>query len=471
MHRLLRLMLRSVSVIPLLLAEASAQTTPLVIANYTQDEAAYGNTIADYQKDIQDAQSMGIDGFELDMMGWGSEVSYFDYQTAVANIFTAAHNLDTNFRLYFMIDCQRYGTICQTAAGAMMAQYASHPNYLHYQGRPVMSSFEASYNSNAGSFDETFWHGVYTAVTGHGITPYYLPSTLNADIVIAPANLASQIIADTTWYENHLKADSNGIAVWGFDVPSVNAANQDALASVLRSNNKTLMATVVPFFSQLRFLFVSGAGAVQNMEQHGAEGLIGSWMDIINNLRPPLVRLQTWNDHTESYANLASTATLTANDVSNWQMPAAALWSHAAYAHLNQYFTRWYKTGTQPANWPDSMYVFYRNGAQALVPSSAPSGTSVNWEPDGVEPTLDDIYITTILRSPATVTVYSGRNTTTIHASSGVNSYRVPFTTGTQSFTVDRGGSALISITGANIVTSESQYYNVNPLAYYGHSP
>jgi glucan endo-1,3-alpha-glucosidase len=464
-------LLKSVSLVPLLLLLTTAASAPtrLVIGNYTPECASYGSTVPGYTRDIQDAQAAGVDGFEIDMMGWGSEAVWFDHAQAVANMFQAAHNLGTGFKFYFMIDCYRFGSTCQTVAGQMMKQYANDPNYLYYHGKPVLGAFQDNYNSTAGSADEIFWYGVVAAVKAQGIRPFFIPSFMDNTKIISPPNLETQTTNDSGWYQNSVKANSDGIAVWGEDVTPVLNANQDAFGSVMKANNKTLMASVVPFFSQLRFLPLTNQGGVDTMEMHGGEGTAEQWQDIILNLRPPMVRLQTWNDYTESYLSPVSTANLVANDTPIWEMPNDMLWSHAAFTELNKYFIQWYKTGVQPT-WPDTMYVFYRSAPMSATTTSPPTGTTVNWTPDGIEPTLDDLYITTILKAPATLTVTSGHATTVLYPSTGMTHFRVPFKSGTQKFTLDRGSAPFISITGDPIATTQTKYYNVNPRTYYAYS-
>jgi hypothetical protein len=42
---------------------------------------------------------------------------------------------------------------------------------------------------------------------------------------------------------------------------------------------------------------------------------------------------------------------------------------------------------------------------------------------------------------------------------------------GTQEFKIIRSGTTLIDIVGANVNSSETYYYNSNPVTYYGYSP
>src|SRR6202000_986560 len=122
--------------------------------------------------------------------------------------------------------------------------------------------------------------------------------------------------------------------------------------------------------------------------------------------------------------------------------------THAAYTDLHRYFIQWYKTSVQPT-WPDAMYVFYRNASTKMLASEAPAGTVIGWNTQGLNPTLDDLYITTILTAPAVLTVTSGPTTKRVSLGSGITHTRVPFAVGAQIFRLTRRGTTLIRITGA----------------------
>src|ERR1700761_4275925 len=91
-----------------ILSVTSAGAQRLVFAHYmlaNQDIAADTPSgeanIAAYQQEIQQAQSIGIDGFALNAGGWSKEPRYI---RRASEIFEAAYRLHTNFRLMFSAD-------------------------------------------------------------------------------------------------------------------------------------------------------------------------------------------------------------------------------------------------------------------------------------------------------------------------------------------------------------------------------
>jgi len=263
---------------------------------------------------------------------------------------------------------------------------------------------------------------------------------------------------------------------WGQLVPSLAIANNDAYAAVATNHHLPFGSAVESWHSPIRFL--SGAtpaptAEMVSLEFNGGEGLSAIWQDIIEHLKSPMVYLVTWNDYSESYISPASQAALTAAasgqeyNINRWQVEGPYLYSHAAYTELNKYFIQWYKTGRKPT-WPDAMYVFYRTAPISTIPARAASGTQIAWDTQG-NPTLDDLYITTILTSPATLTVSTGSMVVRLDVPAGLHHARVPFVVGPQAFMLGRGNASLIKITGADVVGAEDYYYNVNPTAYFGY--
>jgi glucan endo-1,3-alpha-glucosidase len=84
-----------------------------VFAHYLVTNQDYqGNTdptgqlkVQAYEKEIQQAQAAGIDGFALDVGSWLSEGVSSEYYIAYASqMFEAAYELNTGFKLFFSAD-------------------------------------------------------------------------------------------------------------------------------------------------------------------------------------------------------------------------------------------------------------------------------------------------------------------------------------------------------------------------------
>src|SRR5580693_5035345 len=125
---------------------ASASAQRLVFAHYmlaNQDTTADTPTgepnIAAYQREIQQAQSIGIDGFALNAGGWSKEPRYI---RRASEMFEAAYRLHSNFKLMFSADM-----CCSNDAADvmdMMRRFANNPRYsgvyFQYDGRFVLTT-------------------------------------------------------------------------------------------------------------------------------------------------------------------------------------------------------------------------------------------------------------------------------------------------------------------------------------------
>ncbi len=447
-----------------------------MFANYRPNFGAYGNTVAGYKQEIQQAQSYGIDGFELDMEGWSpsNTATWANFEAEAGYMFEAARELGTNFKLFFDLDCQGYGydAACEAAAGQMMTAYGNHPNYYYYAGRPVFSGWKQGLNTTTGSSDDTFWSAALSRITSAGFNPFFIP--MFSDWTIAANEPTTTYNNTEAWFTGGwLNSVAQGLMTWDGFIPSLYTQNNQAFDQVATNNSVLFATSVGSWFGQIRFLsegINDSNGYVESLEFNGGEGLSSLWQGVINNQKPPMVLLTTWNDYTESYIGPADQADLTANNLPAWQVTGDYLFSHAAFTELNKYFIQWYKTGVQPT-WPDAMYVFYRIAPMSVAASGAYPGTAISWNQQVYNPTLDDLYVTTILTSPATLTVTSGANVTTVSVGAEITHTRVPFAVGAQTFALSRSSAPLINITGANVMASLTYYYNVNPVSYYGYSP
>ena len=446
-------------------------TSNPVFAWYEPPFGIYGTTVAAYTHEIQQAQAAGIDGFALDMFCWipgdTCTTNGLDYRTLAANMFQAAQNLNTNFKLFFVEDCAEVGG-CAASGGGMLTAFGDHPNYYHIQGKPVISAFNESLNTASGSADNIFFTSWLNGITTAGFAPYFIPFfSLGSFVANDPTTTAANYAAG---YAPWVAGMVQGLAAFGGFIPTLYAQNNAGYQTVANNNSIGSIASVGSWFGILRLL--AAGQQSEFLEFNGGEGLASIWASIMAS-PPTIVMVESWNDYTESYMNppLASDFTNTsvpANDSWNITFDYLNTGSHGAYTELNKYYISWYKHGTPPS-WPDALYVFYRNGAQSIVPSVTTA--TMLWNPQG-NATLDDIYVTTICKTACTLEVNTGGNITDTPVAAGVVHTRIAFTSGaTQTFKIIRNAATLISLTGTTIVTAETNFYNVNPNTYNGYSP
>ncbi len=69
--------------------------------DYVSDDSGSESVIASYEREIRQAQAIGIDGFALNAGGWFREPRYI---RRASEMFEAAHRLNSDFKLMFSAD-------------------------------------------------------------------------------------------------------------------------------------------------------------------------------------------------------------------------------------------------------------------------------------------------------------------------------------------------------------------------------
>src|ERR1043166_6090162 len=215
----------------------------LVFAHYHMAHPVYSNDIAGYSRDIKDAQSLGIDGFVVNVPSW-TQVTYF--KDRVGKMFAAAKQLNSGFRLFLSADM-----CCGLPAADirdMVATYASHPNYFKYNNRPVLTTFVGQ---GAG---QDFWQNqVLGPLRASGQNVFFVPffATANGDFfdpAAATFNNPSyqQIAAD---YLGWWKDVVDGLSYFAVcRLPRDIKSSSEAYAALIQQFGKTYLAGTSPYF-------------------------------------------------------------------------------------------------------------------------------------------------------------------------------------------------------------------------------
>lgn len=122
-----------------------------------------------------------------------------------------------------------------------------------------------------------------------------------------------------------------------------------------------------------------------------------------------------------------------------------------------------YKAGASaPTVTADQMVYWYRPTPWDVTCTGDPLGP-----PDGRDFLADVVFVTTLLTSPANLTVQSGSNAaSTISMPAGIVTHNFTMGLGSQTFQVSRNGVPLMGGTGGLQITNTCTYYNYN--AYVG---
>ena len=406
----------------------------------------YGGSVAGYGRDIADAQSMGVDGFALNMGDW-DDLSANHYAVNTQNMFAAAvlnataqltaSNPLPPFVLFLSADKTN---IADAAIIAIMTQYASHPNYykkavVNGSGGTDLRPYLSTWGGEGGTYADvqTRWNtNVLNPLRANGINPFFVPKFF---IHWGAADVAGLLtgFADGAFVANTLGAippDAGKLDTL--------ADGQLQCANVKQAGLYTLGYISPQYYNVKPMLY----GAYY--EYHGGLGMRQEWLSIIGNANVDDVELFTWNDFDEA------TYCSPIDDVTKYwpytyiTTPGFYHQRAATVDALKRYIP-WFKTGVAPVITQDTLTYQYR-----LTP----------YIPDYA-------FITTWLTAPATVGFVSGdgiQQTASVPA--GWAHTPLPLVAGAQTFTLSRNGIVLSA--GAGAVVQHPPYAQDNSIYFEG---
>lgn len=385
----------------------------------------YGASVQGFERDIQDAQAAGIDGFALDIGAYDDPAQAY-YNANVAYMYSAAEALGTGFKLFFSIDLMTNTTAIVQA----ISTYANRANTFH-QGTNVVVS---TYLDNGIDWQ----NGVFAPLSQMGISVCFVPDF--------PSSLPTW---DTSYQDatNILETYSNmlsGLFWFGAgELPSQLASCNSNYTAAVHQAGKIFMASATPAYW--------GCNQPQNgrryFEFDGGEGTVTQWQSIIAS-QPDWVDITTWNDFGEStYVSPVGNPAL-----SEPQIATPIRYCHSGYLDLTKRYIAWYKTGVPPVINQDALYYFYRIHSTNLVAATDIPVTEFYGDVSNV------VYNTLFLTAPAQLQVVSGTNSATYSLGAGLQQVRTPFAPGVQSFTVNRNGYPVCTLQGPSILSAITNY-------------
>jgi hypothetical protein len=430
----------------ILLAAPCAPAQRLVFAHYMLTNQDYqGDSdptqelkIASYEREIREAQAIGIDGFALNAGGWLHQTYYIRY---AAQMFEAAIRLHSGFKLMFSADMCCGNGIADVED--MMRRFAGNPRYA-----PVYFKFRGAFVLTTFAGDKlgvAAWQQV-RADLATGANPSMqaeptvlptadgFPNNAPMQIFLVPAffwggELPSRSSIQQSFGEWRTTLD--GFLYWGIaGVPGSGGAldqlpSSHSYAAVLHDAGKLYIAPIC-----LQFW---GANANRYYEYGGAAGMRALWMDAISVTHPEWVEIITWNDFIEgTYISPIDDPNRYpgASFLDSTGVPIGTLGyfhSHKGATALLSFFIRWYKTGVEPVISHDAIYYFYRTQLKDADAGSPPVAHKFG-------PVADLVYITANLTAPAELRVTAGGQTRTLHLQAGSTDVQTPILAGDPPF-------------------------------------
>lgn len=429
-------------------AESPGSKRHQVFAHYMVCFAAQGEGVSDYQREIQEAQAAGIDGFALNCGAWHNEPHY---PRRVQAIYQAARELKTDFKLFFSVD---FAGLKQHPPGEfesyvldMVRTYGHHPNQLLVDGRTVVSTF----TGEQGIAWKQYILGPLKAA-GHDVflVPFFYPRPKVTEL------------PDEAAVRQHFQSWADvvdGMFFFGGagTAPQLAASNA-AYAQVLREAGKVCMCSFSPMY------WGSAQPDRRYYETCGGEGIELQWKSIIQH-QPDWVEIVTWNDFSESYICPVTTSGRSAAGRPTQSTPAylKSKSSHAGYLELSRYYMEWYKTGRHPPP-KEALFWFYRVHPKDAVAAQDRPVTALHGQ------VADVLYVTAMLTSPAELHVDSGGTNSVHPLGAGIQHVRIPFACGAQHFALSRGGAIILSRDGEPIA-DRIESYNFFPASGFAYVP
>jgi len=412
---------------------APAVSQHYVFAHYMVAFATYGETLDAYKREIQEAQTVGIDGFALNVGAWDNVQLY--YKTRVALMYNAAEQLGTGFKLFFSVDFENPTNIV-----SMVETYANRTNTFRYQGRVVLSSYGHNDVPSMGWPGMDWTNAIIGKLAQDGFPVFFVPYFFSDPVHELPYFAdAVQILAK---YAGIL----DGLFYWGAaGLPPQLAQSNSNYISAVHAAGKLSMASVAPHYWGFKQY---GIGR-RYYEFDGGEGIALQWSSIITN-QPDWVEINTWNDFNES------TYVSPVVDPGQYfsELVSPVRYCHSGYLALARRYIQWYKTGQQPSTDSDALYYSYRTHPKTAVAANT-NDPPVTWWYGNCQDTL---YSTLFLTAPAQLEIDSGATSTTNSLPAGMSQVRARFTPGPQKLTLWRGTNQVFTVLGPDILTNIQVY-------------
>lgn len=136
---------------------------------------------------------------------------------------------------------------------------------------------------------------------------------------------------------------------------------------------------------------------------------------------------------------------------------------HDGWRIITKQYIAAYKAGASAASASEDQLVYWYRPTPRDVTCT---GDSLG-PPDGKDLLADVVFVTTLLTSPATLTITSGNQApVTIDAPAGVLTWNATMGLGSQTFEVTRNGATILGGTSPLAITDSCVFYNYN--AYVG---
>jgi glucan endo-1,3-alpha-glucosidase len=413
---------------------ATAAGSHYVFAHYMVCYATYGASVKGYEREIQEAQAAGIDGFVLDVNAWNDPINKY-YNPRVALIYQAAEQLGTGFKLLPFVEFANPTNIMD-----LVETYGNRPNTFRYKDQIVLSSWGMGDVPSKGWKGVNWTNRVLNPLRSAGYPVFFIPHFWPSPISELPSysDAESILSRDGSFLSGLFLAAAAGL-------PHQLTQCSSNYTLAVHGAGKIFMASYCPDY----WGNAQPSNGRRYYESDGGEGTILQWSSIITN-QPDWVDLFTWNDFNEStYSSPVDNPELYES-----QLRKPHRYCHAGYLELSKHYIAWYKTGVEPPIKQDALFYFYRTHRKDAV-ASDPKDIPVRGFSGDVQ---DAIYNTVFLTAPAQLEICSGNMRATYPLPAGISNVRTLFLPGPQKFFLRRDGKEVLTVQGPDILSQITNY-------------
>jgi len=386
---------------------------------------SYSYSESDWANDIATAAAIGIDGFALNIAANDYEVD------RIEDAYTAAESV--GFKLFYSFDMSY--SWAQADMVSIVAKHASSASTFKWNGNVLVSTYSGE------SYGDSFWSSFKTALGQQGISVTLAPAfTSYRD----PSNAGSLLSAFPSidgffnWWSWPADTDSN-----------LTTATDLAYQQAIKSRSGPYIMSVSPW--QFKNL-----GDPNNWVELSDTLWNYRWQQAINDVKPDIVEIVTWNDYAESHyigninpnVDLGTEAPLYVDG-----------FDHSPWRIVAQYYIQYFKSGVAPAITNDQVVFWYRSHPKGV---SCSTGTL----PRNAAYPVDAIFALAMLSDSATISLDVGSSHSQFNAGPGLSMGSVPFPVEDSQIPfiqIIKGGVTAKSGYGSMYITKSCSYYNFNP--------
>ncbi|KAF8596299.1 glycoside hydrolase family 71 protein [Ceratobasidium sp. AG-I] len=383
----------------------------------------------DWANEINPAAGIGIDGFALNLAG-------YEWEPESINNAYAAAEARGSFSFFYSFDM---GSDYPWDVGKMTTQITSHASSARtyrWNGKVLVSTYAGSNRGDA------FWNQLKTSCANAGVPIAFAPAFNDYRDPAGASGLISKFTSIDGFFNWWSWPEDNG--------QLLTTATDLAFQSAIKKNRSGpyIMAVSPWQFKEL--------GGTQDWVQLSDTLWDYRWKQAINDVKPDIVEIISWNDYAESHYIADINTRVDLGTVASQYVYG---FPHAAWRIVAQYYIKWYKNGSAPAVTNDQVVFWYRSHPKAVTCSQGDLPRNSQYPADAV-------IALALLSSPATIMLDIGSKHFQWNAPAGSSTGSVAFPPEDGQIPylqIVRNGVKIKDGYGSVSVTNSCSIYNFNP--------